>query len=308
MLDYASLAAVAAVVNEGSFERAARALNVTPSAVSQRVKLLEERLGRVLIARGQPCTATEAGRLLCRHIERVGMLEQDLRQALPLLEQSGVDDGRVTLRVAVNADSLGTWFIRAMAAFCTVEHALLDVALDDQDHTIEWLRSGEVLAAVTANEQPVQGCDSIPLGRIRYVAVCSPQYLQRYFAEGVTPAALARAPSLTFNRKDTLQARWIRRVCRRDVDPPTHWLPSTQGFTDASLAGVGWGMNPIALVEAHLRAGTLVELVPGREILVPLYWQHTRLRVPMLDRLTRAVIAAARSELRTRPAVANKKA
>lgn len=297
MLDYASLAAVAAVVNEGSFERAARALNVTPSAVSQRVKLLEERLGRVLIARGTPCTATEAGRLLCRHVERVGMLEQDLRDALPQLAQTTADKSRVTLRVAVNADSLGTWFIGAMAAFSEGERALLDVALDDQEHTIEWLRSGDVLAAVTAHAQPVQGCNSVPLGRLKYLACASPEFVRKYFPEGVTAASLARAPSLTFNRKDRLQVQWIRRVCRKEVDTPIHWLPSTQAFTDASVASVGWGMNPAAMVQAHLQAGTLVELIPGRVLTVPLYWQHTRLQVPMLDRLTRAVIKAAKQSL-----------
>ena len=108
MLDYSSLAAVATVVQEGSFERAARVLNVTPSAISQRIKLLEERLGTVLVARGQPCTATDTGRLLCRHIEQVAMLEQDLRGALPNLSQPASPGERVTLRVAVNADSLGT--------------------------------------------------------------------------------------------------------------------------------------------------------------------------------------------------------
>jgi LysR family transcriptional regulator, chromosome initiation inhibitor len=297
MLDYASLAAVAAVVNEGSFERAARALNVTPSAVSQRVKLLEERLGRVLIARGTPCTATEAGRLLCRHVERVGMLEQDLRDALPQLAQTTADKSRVTLRVAVNADSLGTWFIGAMAAFSGGERALLDVALDDQEHTIEWLRSGDVLAAVTAHAQPVQGCNSIPLGRLKYLACASPEFMRKYFPEGVTAASLARAPSLTFNRKDRLQVQWIRRVCRKEVDAPIHWLPSTQAFTDASVASVGWGMNPAAMVQSHLQAGTLVELIPGRVLTVPLYWQHTRLQVPMLDRLTQAVIKAAKQSL-----------
>jgi LysR family transcriptional regulator, chromosome initiation inhibitor len=297
MLDYPSLAAIAAVVREGSFERAARALNVTPSAVSQRVKLLEERLGSVLIVRGQPCTATETGRRLCRHIEQVGMLEQELRGTLPKLMQSSADSARVTLRVAVNADSLGTWFIRAMATFLDAEQALLDVALDDQEHTVDWLRSGDVLAAVTANAQPVQGCNSVTLGRLRYLAVSSPAFVRRYFPNGVTAASLANAPALTFNRKDRLQSQWIRRVCRREVDAPTHWLPSTQAFIDASVNGIGWGMNPVSLVREHLRAGTLVELVPGRALSVPLYWQHTRLHVPMLGRLTQAVVSAAQTAL-----------
>ncbi len=298
MLDYASLSAVAAVVREGSFERAARALNVTPSAVSQRVKQLEERLGSVLIVRGQPCTATATGRLLCSHIEQVGMLEHELRGALPKLTQANTDSGRVTLRVAVNADSLGTWFIGAMAEFLGTEAALLDVALDDQEHTVEWLRSGEVLAAVTAHAQPVQGCNSVTLGRLNYVAVTSPAFMQRYFPDGVTATSLADAPGLTFNRKDRLQSQWIRKVCRRDVDIPTHWFPSTQAFIDASVAGIGWGMNPASLVKEHLLAGTLVELVPGRTLSVPLYWQHTRLQVPMLSRLTHAVLSAARNALR----------
>jgi LysR family transcriptional regulator (chromosome initiation inhibitor) len=298
MLDYASLATVAAVVHEGSFERAARTLNVTPSAISQRVKQLEERLGSVLIVRGQPCRATEAGLLLCRHAEQVSMLEHDLKKLLPKLRKSEVGIPHVTLRVAVNADSLGSWFIDAMAAFSNNDRALLDIAVDDQEHTIEWLRSGEVLAAVTSNSRPVQGCDSALLGRLRYVAVASPAYIARHFADGVNATTLASAPCLTFNRKDQLQAEWVRRVCRRSVDTPKHWLPSTQGFTDASVAGIGWGMNPVQMVQNQLRDGSLVELVPGKTIVVPLYWQHTRLQVPLLDRLTRAVVATARKALR----------
>lgn len=298
MLDYSSLAAVAAVVREGSFERAARTLNVTPSAISQRVKQLEERLGSVLIIRGQPCTATDTGRLLCSHMEHVGLLEQELRGALPELAQTGGDDGRITLRVVVNADSLGTWLIGALAQFIEHEEVLLDVALDDQEHTVEWLRSGEVLAAVTAHAKPVQGCNSVALGRLNYVAVASPTFVRRYFSAGVTATTLAQAPCLRFNRKDRLQEQWARRVCRRDVDIPAHWFPSTQAFIDASVAGIGWGMNPIALVREQLQSGSLVELVPGRALTVPLYWQHTRLQVPVLSRLTRAVVRAARSGLR----------
>jgi LysR family transcriptional regulator, chromosome initiation inhibitor len=298
MLDYASLSAVAAVVREGSFERAARALNVTPSAVSQRVKQLEERLGSVLIIRGQPCTATDTGRLLCSHVEQVGLLEDELRGALPKLARTGARDDRVTLRLAVNADSLGTWFISAVSEFLRRDDALIDVALDDQEHTVEWLRSGEVLAAVTAHAQPVQGCNSVSLGRLNYLALASPEFVRRYFPDGVTAAALGKAPSLRFNRKDRLQERWARRVCRKDIDLPTHWFPSTRAFLDACEASIGWGMNPISLVREHLKSGALVELVPGQALQVPLYWQHTRLQVPVLGRLTRAVVQAARKELR----------
>jgi LysR family transcriptional regulator (chromosome initiation inhibitor) len=298
MLDYASLSAIATVIREGSFERAARVLNVTPSAVSQRVKLLEERLGGVLIVRGQPCTATELGRLICRHVEQVAMLEHELSHALPRLATGGSADERVTIRVAVNADSLGTWFIDAVATFLDSDRVLLDVAIDDQDYTHEWLRNGEVQAAVTGDARPVQGCESIALGKMKYCAVASPEYVRRYFPEGVTAESLAAAPSLTFNRKDRLQAQWVRSVCKRDVDVPAHWLPSTQAFIDASVAGIGWGMNPRSLVATRLRDGSLVELVPARILTVPLYWQHTRLQMPMLARLTKSVVAASTAALR----------
>lgn len=299
MLDYPSLAAVAAVVQEGSFERAARKLNVTASAVSQRVKQLEDRLGSVLIVRGQPCRATEAGLMLCRHVEHVGMLEQDLRKTLPRLAQDDPQDSHVTLRVAVNADTLGSWFVEAMAAFTATEPALLDIAVDDQDHTVEWLRSGEVLAAVTSIAKPVQGCNAVPLGRLKYVAVASPQFMERYFSEGVNATTLAQAPCLTFNRKDRLQAQWLKRVCRQPVKPPRHWLPSTQAFIDASVAGIGWGVNPQLLVNTQLENGSLVEVLPGKHFVMPMYWQHTRLPLPMLDRLTSTVVSVARRALRS---------
>jgi len=298
MLDYASLSAVATVVREGSFERAARALNVTTSAVSQRIKHLEERLGSVLIIRGQPCRATDMGRLLCSHVEQVGLLEQELRGALPKLVQTNGDQDRVTLRVAVNADSLGTWFIGAIAQFVAGEKALVDVALDNEEHTVEWLRSGEVLAAVTAHAQPVQGFNSVALGRFNYLAVATPEFVRRYFPDGVTATALSSAPGLKFNNKDRMQAQWARRVCRREVEIPSHWFPATQAFLEASLAGIGWGMNPASLVREHIESGALVELVPGRPLPVPLYWQHTRLQLPMLGRLTEAVVRAATVALR----------
>ena len=295
MLDYPLLTALAAVIRTGSFERAAQQLHVTPSAVSQRVKLLEERLGSVLVVRGQPCTGTAAGQRLCQHVERVTLLESELRGALPGLMPA---EGPATLRIAVNADSLATWFVAAMAE---LPGCLFDLVLDDQDHSAEWLRKGEVLAAVTASAAPVPGCDSHPLGALRYRATASPDYVRRHFPEGVTADALSRAPCLTFNRKDSLQAQWLRTVLdgheSRLPTPPTHWLPSTHAFVDGALAGLGWGMNPDPLVADHLAAGRLVELAPGRPLDVPLHWQQSRIAGAALAELSRADLRAGRRTL-----------
>lgn len=294
MLDYPALHAVALVVRTGSFDKAAQALNVTPSAVSQRVKQLEERLGTVLIVRGQPCTATERGEWLCRHIEQVGLLEGELLTRLPALAEPGLQQQRVTLRIATNADSLGTWFLRAVAAFASRSPHLLDIAVDDQEHTAEWLRRGRVLAAVTALDKPVQGCRVIPLGALRYRATASPEFMARHFADGVTLATLARTPSLVFNQKDRLQSQWMEAVFGESPGHPVHWVPSTQGFVEASLLGMGWCANPELLVKDHIAAGRLCDLMPGTSLDTPLFWQVNRLAAERLAELTRAVVETAR--------------
>ncbi|MCA0177054.1 MAG: LysR family transcriptional regulator ArgP [Proteobacteria bacterium] len=291
MLDYAALSALAAVVREGSFERAAGALHVTPSAVSQRIRALEERVGCALVIRGQPCRATDTGRRLCQHVDQVRLLEQGLHTALPALAPDG--PARVPLPIAVNADSLATWAAPALATFAATHPVLLEVTVDDQDHTAEWLRSGTVLAAVTAAATPAAGCNSRPLGAMRYRAAASPAFVQRHFAGGVTAAALATAPSLAFNTKDTLQARWVQRLCRRHVELPRHTLPSAHAFVTAAVAGMGWGLHPEALIARELVAGELVELVPEAALDVALYWQHARAAAGVVDGLTAAVVGAA---------------
>jgi LysR family transcriptional regulator (chromosome initiation inhibitor) len=294
MLDYPALQAVSLVVRTGSFDKAAQALSVTPSAVSQRVKQLEERLGTVLIVRGQPCTATERGEWLCRHMEQVGLLEGELMTRLPALAEPDLPQQRVTLRVATNADSLGTWFLGAVAAFANRSAHLLDIAVDDQEHTADWLRQGRVLAAVTALEKPIQGCRVIPLGSLRYLATASPEFMALHFADGVTLPALAFAPSLVFNQKDRLQSQWMEIALGESPSHPVHWVPSTQGFVEASLLGIGWCANPELLVRDHLATGRLRELKPGTALDIPLFWQVNRVAAERLADLTRAVVETAR--------------
>ncbi|WFU11146.1 LysR family transcriptional regulator ArgP [Rhizobium sp. CB3090] len=298
MIDYPALRVLFAVVQTGSFEKAAAVLNVTPSAVSQRIKQLEERVGTALVIRGTPCIATEQGDWLCRHMENVGILESELLEHLPSLGERGKLQQRVTLQVATNADSLGTWFLEAAARFAKTSDYLLNVSVDDQDYTAEWLQRGRVIAAVTSMEQPISGCRRYSLGAMRYHATASPDFVRRYFPDGVTPDAIASAPSLIFSQKDRLQIDWLQRVFGGiDSNVPTHWLPSTQGFVEASLRGMGWGMNPVHLVQDHLRAGRLIELVPDTPLDVTLYWQISRLAADRLALLTQTVIDVAKRSL-----------
>ena len=295
MIDYPAALAVAMVVRTGSFDKAAKVLHITPSAVSQRVKGLEERLGVALVERGTPCLATEKGARLCRHMELVGALESGLLDDLPELGET--TGGTVTLDIAVNADSLGTWFLPAAADLARSSNIAFNIAVDDQDHTAEWLRRGRVLAAVTALAEPVTGCRATALGKLRYHATASPDYVRRYLPDGVNAAAMARAPSLTFNQKDRLQLDWLRSTFGMDEPVPTHWLPSTHGFVDACLLGMGWCLNPAQLVADHLAAGRLIELVPGATMDIPLYWQVSRMAARQFPQLDKAVAAAARAGL-----------
>ena len=202
------------------------------------------------------------------------------------------------LAVAVNADSLATWFMPALAALRESHDVCMDLHVEDQDHSSELLRQGRVLAAVSAEPVPVQGCRVRPLGRMRYLAVASPAFMRRFFPEGLSDAALARAPCNVFNQKDQLQARFLRRLSRRRLAPPQHRVPGTHGFIHAAVQGLGWGMNPDVLVAPLLDSGELVELAPGQSLDVALYWQHWSLEAQVLRALTTAVVSAAEGALR----------
>lgn len=284
MYDYALLDALAAVVRLGSFDRAAQELNVTPSAVSQRVKLLEERIGSILVKRAQPCVATPSGALLCRHTERVRLLEAELTGRMPAMPGGGMrTEAWPVLRVAVNDDSVGTWFIDAVADYCVERQVLLDLVVDDQDHTAQRIRDGSVQGAVTTQSEPVQGCRATRLGTMRYHAVCSPHFYARHFKRGVNRDALRATPCVVFNAKDALQARFMRRITRANIDPPLHWVPNVAGFLRACVTGLGWGMCPAPMIAPALGAKELVELLPDRHLDVDLYWQSWRLPIALLD-------------------------
>lgn len=295
MLDYSALCAVSAVVREGTFERAAETLGVTPSAVSQRIRALEERLGSIVIVRGQPCLPTDLGRKLCAHVDKVQLLEADLAPFLSFtLDQPGTP---VTLKVAVNSDSIATWFPEAAAKFSSDTGYLLEFIIEDEAHTADRLRSGEVIAAVSADPGTVQGCKTIELGSLQYLACCSPEFAQQYFPNGVSENTLRHAPCLRFERRDGLQARWVRETHGVELDAPMHWVPSTFGFLNFGLAGLAWGMHPTVIAKPRIAEGLLVELTPDKPLNVTLYWTVTRLHASALRTFTDAVRGTAEMRL-----------
>lgn len=274
-----------AILDEGSFEGAAGALGISPSAVSQRVKAMEKEAGRVLVRRTTPVGVTEAGEILVQSARRMSLLQAEtdaqLRGRL----------GRVPLAVAVNADSLATWFRPVLAAAAHWGEAALRLRLEDEAHTQILLRRGDVLGAVTRDATPVSGCEVIELGRMRYLAVATAELRSRYSTvEGVD---WARLPALRFGPNDVLQdadldgrlAPEVRR--RRRV---SH-VPSSEAFVEAARVGLGWALLPEAQASPLLETGELVRL-DDRVLEVPLHWQSWRLESVLLDQLTDAVVTA----------------
>ncbi len=289
-LDHTQLATLAALLRNGSFEAAAQDLGVTQSAISQRLKTLEDNVGAQLVERGRPCTGTAIGLRLANHAEQIGLLEQTLSRDLTSLAHQP----NARIRIAVNADSLATWLLDALA-MCPGH--LFDLAIDDQDYSVEWLRRGEVIGAVTGQAKPAPGCDVIALGTLEYTATASPAFIARCFPNGVTTAALSRAPVLVFNPKDRLQHLWMEEHVGPAPPAPSHGLPSSEGFVRACCLGLGWGMNPRSLVQPLLDNGTLVELITGATLGTPLYWQAPRLMRDALAPLTKALRVTARARL-----------
>ena len=296
-IDYDSLTILAAVVREGSFEAAAKSMNVTQSAVSQRIKQLEEKVGVVLVARGRPCLPTDAGLQFCRHVEQVTLLQQELAERMRALV-GGEDTQAATVRIAVNNDSLATWFPNLIKRATQELDIRFDILPDDQEHTEDSLKSGDALAVITTLETPVQGCQRISLGAMDYVAVASPDLYRQYFSSGVSLDTLHNSICVAFNRKDTIQDQWME-MCFGDTVPlSTHFVPSYEGYLNCCLKGAGWGLVPVMAGQPFIDRGELVELSPGKDVRVSLHWQAGMQSSEILRRLGNLVLEEARTHLR----------
>jgi LysR family transcriptional regulator (chromosome initiation inhibitor) len=305
MLDARQLDALAAVIEHGSFGDAAKALSLTLAAVSLRIKSLEDALGQRLLVRGKQVRATPAGQALLGHVRQLRLMESDL---LTGLQGGGNKAGRLqSLSVAVNADSLSSWFLPGVATVLQGHGLLLDVVVDDQDHTHDALKSGDVTGCVTTLAQAMRGCVAEPLGVMRYRCMASPALVAQWNepaagGKAAGPNRLAHrllaSPAVIFNRKDALQDAFLAQHFKlKDALYPRHFVPAVDAFELALELGMGWGMVPDILLAARAHRPPLQEVLPGCAVDVRLYWQHWTREPLAAQRLTQAVKQAAKAQL-----------
>jgi LysR family transcriptional regulator (chromosome initiation inhibitor) len=296
-LDPAALDCLAALVDEGSFERAAHRLAITQSAVSQRLRALEVLVGQPLVVRTRPLRLTGPGQVLLRHARQWQALRGDVARAL-----GWRSDAEDRVPIAVNADSLATWVLPALQP--VVDAGLsLELVVDDQDFTHDWLREGRVLGCVSTVAEALRGCRVTPLCRMHYVAVASPAFVARRLAPGgLHHGNFAQVPFVVFNRKDDAQALWVERAF--GVAQPRllqRFVPSSEAYVQAVERGWGVGVAAWPLLKARVEAGTLVLLRPDVRVPVDLHWHQWKLADTgdgsaspgLLDRIGAALAAGA---------------
>jgi LysR family transcriptional regulator (chromosome initiation inhibitor) len=279
---------LAAIVAKGSFDGAASHLSVTASAVSQRIRALEVAVGRPVLRRTRPIELTESGQAVVRFARQLEMLSADLADEL----QPGNRHQDARLTLVINSDSLHTWALAGLAAAAgTVQ---LEILREDQDYSLELLRSGAAAAAITATAKPTPGCTSRRLGVMRYLPVCTPAFAATWFGGGAMAESLAKAPVIIFDRKDDLQDRYLRRFSRKPLQPPRHYVPAAHEFGEAIRLGMGWGLLPEIEIGEDLDQRTLQTMAARSFVDVPLHWQQWRYGSTLLDGVAAAIQDAAR--------------
>lgn len=291
-LNNVSLQAFAEILRSGSFDAAARKLHITPSAVSQRIRQLEDHIGQVLIIRGNPSRPTAAGTLLYRHAQQLQALEENFFSEL---EQHGSPD----IAVAVNTDSVDSWFLDVITE-AAQDRIMLNIKVEDQAYSASLLREGRVMAAVSTDPTPVQGCSTEYLGTMHYTAFASPAFCKKHIAGGNRLENFIASPSIFFNEKDQLQHTFLKSVAGRDIEPAAMFIPSNSAYIEAVLRGAGWGMLPESMSGLPQCAGKIIPLFPETSVVTELYWHRWNIKLSSLDRLSQHVRNAARRGLKMR--------
>jgi LysR family transcriptional regulator (chromosome initiation inhibitor) len=295
MLDRDQLETFATVAEEQSFERAAGILNITRGAVSQRIKALEESLATVVLVREKPIAPTPAGEILLRHVKALRMLEG---AALQKLLPTPGPLAPVPLAIAVNADSLATWFPEVLQELLLKRRVALEIVTDDQDHTAARLARGEVIGCISTDAKPAAGFLAECLGAMEYRCYASPAFSEEFFPAGLTVQSVLDAPAVLFNRKDSLHDDFLKRRFGFAIDRyAKHYLPSPLALMEGIAMGAGYGLVPSSQARSLVDDGRLVDIAPSEPAMVDLYWHHWDLEPPLAHEITTLIVSAGHRHL-----------
>ncbi len=289
MLDRQQLETFATVVQHKHFRRAAAALNISPGAVSQRIKALEESVGAMLLMREPTIVPTQAGDAILRYIMAVRLLEYDALQRIKPDRFPPMD-----FAIAVNADSLATWF-EPVAWQLARQHVSLEIIVDDQDHTLTSLARGDVKGCISTQRQPLPGFVAEFVGGMRYRCVAPPEFAGRHFANGFMLADALKVTAILFNRKDALHDSFLKSFFGVAVGKYVkHYFPSPGALLNGILNGLGYGLVPAMQADPLIASGQLVDLAPEQSLVVDLYWHHWESEPPPAAKISQLVMAHAR--------------
>ncbi|WP_299806369.1 LysR family transcriptional regulator ArgP [uncultured Shewanella sp.] len=294
MFDYAHLKALSIVVSQGGFDKAAQHLYISQSAVSQRIKQLEDKVGQALLVRSNPVRPTETGKRLLRHYAQVQLLESELRSEMD------VDDPSLPtiVKIAVNADSLATWFLPALTQIFKQQKWLLELIVDDEAYTHHLLKNGEAVGCVTTTQLALSGCSSEFLGNMEYQCVATPEFIEQYFSSDVPLDDITHAPAVVFSTKDKLHDKFLSFYFDiNDKSWREHKIPSSESFLEAIKMGLGYGLVAHLQAKPLLDSGELVEIFPHKRMQVPLYWQHWNIKAKQTSIIYRALAMSAKEQL-----------
>jgi LysR family transcriptional regulator (chromosome initiation inhibitor) len=287
--------ALLAVLDTGSFEKAAKRLHLTASAVSQRIRTLECQFGGPLIIRNRPCLPTAAGTRLLQYLRRASQLEADF-----VADMNGPEDALWTAVVAVNADTLSTWFFPELSEVLLRENVLLDLNVDDQDHTYRSLEAGRTIGCISSESRAMRGCSATLMGAMRYRLIASRGFKERWFPQGMTRRTASRAPVIAYTRKDELQARFLKQQFGLLPDGfPRHYVPIPGPRLEAIERGLGYGMVPELQLGTAFVRGDLIDLAPHHPTDVTLYWHSWKVQSPRMACLCQRIIETGKRSLRS---------
>lgn len=302
MLDREHLETFATVVEQKSFERAAQVLSITRGAVSQRIRALEESFALILLVRNRPVVPTSAGEVLLRHVSALRMLEGSvLNELAPVPSQQA----RIPLAIAVNADSLATWFMEVLNKLLLTQQVALEVVTDDQDHTLGRLWRGEVIGCITSETKPAAGFLADCLGAMEYRCYATPDFQHAYFPNGFQVQDVLKAPAILFNRKDGLHAAFLKKLFGFAIERfPRHYLPSSDALLNGVALGAGYGLINSAQAAHHVCEGKLVDLCSHAHMRVNLLWHHWEHEAPLAREISKLIVSVAHRHLIPTPETA----